>query len=169
MDASDLYDTDVVSWAEAQAVELRRISASAPTNAVDWANVIEEIESVGRNEWRGVRSQLVNALDHMVRGIADPRSLSREAWAAEVGTFLADAQDDYRPSMAVHLDMDEIWVQAVRRATRNLAAYRIAIPPGVPARSPFRLAQLLSPTFSYQDGCETVRAALLKTGSGDLP
>jgi hypothetical protein len=47
MTLSALYETDIVAWADRQVAELRRLEEAGITNAVDWANVIEEIESVG--------------------------------------------------------------------------------------------------------------------------
>jgi hypothetical protein len=47
MTLSALYETDIVAWADLQVAELRRLEEAGITNAVDWANVIEEIESVG--------------------------------------------------------------------------------------------------------------------------
>ncbi len=161
MSATPLYPDDVVGWAEQQAEALRCLARVAPSNAVDWANVIEEIGTLGRSEWRAVRSQLVNALDHIVRGLADPSSLSPEAWAAEVGTVLTEAQFDCRPSMAPHLAMDDIWRHAVRRAGRTLGAYKVSLPPGLPVPSPVRLEDLLDPTFDYDRGRTIVRAAML--------
>ncbi len=45
----DLYDADTLTWSERQAALLRRLAAGERVNAdLDWANVIEEVESVGR-------------------------------------------------------------------------------------------------------------------------
>ena len=52
---------------------------AAPSNAVDWDNVIEEIEALGRGEWRGVESQLAHALAHILKAVSDPRALSVRA------------------------------------------------------------------------------------------
>ena len=74
MTDTSLYATDIVAWADRQVEELRRLADAGVTNSVDWANVIEEIESVGRSEWSGVRSQLIHALSHIIKGLCDPRS-----------------------------------------------------------------------------------------------
>ena len=47
------YDSDIVTWSEHQADVLRRLAAGERVNdQVDWENVVEEIESVGRSERR---------------------------------------------------------------------------------------------------------------------
>ncbi len=52
-DQPSLYDEDVVAWAEQQAAALRALGARPDlSNALDWENVIEEVESVGLSEIR---------------------------------------------------------------------------------------------------------------------
>ena len=53
---SDLYDEDILLWSELQSTLLRRIAAGEPVNErPDWANIIEEVESVGRSDLRAVQ------------------------------------------------------------------------------------------------------------------
>ena len=149
MSNASLYHDDVVAWADRQVAELRRLARTAPSNTIDWDNVIEEIESVGRSEWKGVRSQIRNALAHIVKGFCDPGSLSSRAWRVEVEGFLREARDDYRPSMQQLLDIDNVWQDAFAAATVSLQAYDVAIPPGIPAVCPFTLDEILDGRFGY--------------------
>lgn len=146
---TSLYDTDIVTWAERQVAELRRVAASAPSNAVDWENVIEEIECVGRSEWKGVESQLIQALAHVLKGFADRDSLGGAGWPAEVSIALDTARHDYRASMRRILELDAIWRLAGRRAAAMLQTYAISIPPGIPATCPFTLDEMLDESFTY--------------------
>ena len=59
---SDLYDTDMLAWSEHQAEQLRRHAAGANDPALDWPNIIEEIEAVGNEQLHAVTSLLVQAL-----------------------------------------------------------------------------------------------------------
>ena len=53
----DLYERDILSWAERQSALLRRLANGERLNeAVDWPHVIEEIEDVGRSELRACES-----------------------------------------------------------------------------------------------------------------
>ena len=70
---SDLYDSDILLWSERQADLLRRHAAVARENdAIDWPNVIEEIESVGNEQLHAVESLLIQALAHMLKATAWP-------------------------------------------------------------------------------------------------
>jgi len=60
---TDLYDTDIVVWAEQQADLLRRRAAGELVNdaEIDWPNVAEEIEDVGKSQRQAVESHLTLA------------------------------------------------------------------------------------------------------------
>ncbi len=52
-----LYERDALAWAEQQGALLRRLAAGEAVNeAVDWPNVIEELQDVGLSELRACRS-----------------------------------------------------------------------------------------------------------------
>ncbi len=151
MDAATLYDDDIVTWAEQQAAALRELAARPElSNAVDWENVIEEVECLGRSEWKGVESQLINALAHILKGFCDAGSPSRGPWAIETGNFLQDARRDFRNSMRQKLDIDEVWRAAFERASRELLIYKRRIPPGIPNHCPFTLDEVLAQDFAYE-------------------
>jgi hypothetical protein len=159
MDTATLYDDDIVSWAEQQAAALRELAARPElSNAVDWENVIEEVECLGRSEWKGVASELRNALTHILKGYCDPASLSRQAWSLETGRFLDEARSDYRPSMRQHLDMNELWRRAFRQASDELVTYGRRVPPGIPEACPFTLEEMLDDSFSYEVALKRIYA-----------
>ena len=109
MTDTSLYDTDIVAWADRQVEELRRLAEAGVTNAVDWANVIEEIESVGRSERHAVESLIINALTHLLKIVGDPDSLSARAWRQEIITFLDQATRRVTGSARAGLDLEELW------------------------------------------------------------
>ena len=157
MDATDLYSDDVVTWSEQQASALRRLAARPElSNAVDWANVIEEIETLGRSEWKEVESHIRNALRHILKGYCDPDSLSRQAWSVETSTFLDEARSEFRNSMRKQIDVDRAWQRAFKRACDELLPYGVTVPPRIPTQSPFTLDELLSDAFTYDIGIATL-------------
>ena len=68
MGEPSLYETDILAWSEQQAAALRELAARRDLpNALDLANVIEEIEAVGRNELRAATSPIRVMLEHLVK------------------------------------------------------------------------------------------------------
>jgi hypothetical protein len=64
---SDLYDTDVLLWSEQQAALLRRRAAGELINEaeLDWPNVAEEIEAMGKSERSALASRIGTIIDHL--------------------------------------------------------------------------------------------------------
>ena len=80
-----LYDEDILVWSEQQAAALRSLASRRDLpNELDLANVIEEIEDVGRSEFHTVESLIENILTHLVLLAADPDAPATRGWIAEV-------------------------------------------------------------------------------------
>ena len=83
---SDLYDEDILLWSEHQAELLRRIAAGEPVNErPDWGNIIEEVESVGREQLHARRVAVVPGAVHMLKagGLAARLAMSAMACRRE--------------------------------------------------------------------------------------
>ena len=85
---------DVVTWAERQAVLLRRIAAGEQVNEqVDWEEIAEEIESVGASERRSLASHIRNIIEHLAKLEASPARDPRDGWQATIQRARADIED----------------------------------------------------------------------------
>jgi hypothetical protein len=136
------YGTDILLWSERQADLLRRLAAGERVNdQVDWENVAEEVESVGRDQLHAVESLLVQALVHMLKAEAWPLSREVPHWRAEALGFRDDAISRYAPSMRQRIDMDRIWRRALRRLPETIDGQP---PLSAPERCPVTLDDLLA-------------------------
>jgi hypothetical protein len=143
-----LYEEDIVAWSEQQVAALRQLAElPALTNAVDWENVIEEIESLGRSQLETVVSLIENAFVHILKIIADPDSLSQRQWRAETAGFLKGARKRFKPSMMQAIDLEEIWREAIVSANRDLKPYDRDLPTNIPTACPFVLEDILDQAF----------------------
>ena len=61
----ELYEQDFVLWTEQQAAGLRRAKGS--NLLLDWENLADEIESLGRSDRRELRSQITRVLRHLLK------------------------------------------------------------------------------------------------------
>jgi hypothetical protein len=111
------YDTDILVWSEHQAGLLRRRAAGELVNEsdLDWPNIAEEIESVGRSELRAVESLLVQALLHDLKADAWPLSGYVAHWRAEARGQRSDARRAFVPSMRQKIDIADLYRDALRR------------------------------------------------------
>ena len=82
------YEADTLTWSERQAALLRRVAAGEKVNdQIDWDNVAEEIESVGREQLHAVESLLTQALAHLLKAEAWPRCAAVPGRQAEARLF----------------------------------------------------------------------------------
>lgn len=81
----NLYGTDLSLWSAQQARALRLAAREGSDAAIDWANVAEEIESLGISERRALASHIGNVIEHLMKLQASPASRPRHGW---VGTIL---------------------------------------------------------------------------------
>ena len=140
---SNLYDADVFEWSQHQAVLLRRRAAGELINEaeLDWPNIAEEIDSVGRDQLHAVESFLVQALVHDLKAEAWPLSLEVPGWRGEARRFRGDAAARFTPAMRQKIDLEKIY----RRALRAMPDKIDGQPPlPVPQRCPVTLNELLS-------------------------
>jgi hypothetical protein len=135
-DILDLYDTDILLWSEQQAELLRRRAA----NALDWDNLVEEIEAVGRNKLHAVMLHLRLALLHDLEAEAWPQSRDVERWRAEARLHRDEARERYTPSMAQRIDVEKLQRHARRSMPETLNGVH---PLSVPKACPVTLEEML--------------------------
>src|SRR6266481_6535391 len=83
-----LYDEDFVRWTEQQAAGLRRAQSSAGAGGsnlpLDWENLAEEIESLGKSDRRELTSQVRRILRHLLKLEASPAIQPQPGWRATI-------------------------------------------------------------------------------------
>jgi hypothetical protein len=109
----DLYHRDFVAWSQAQADRLRRLAAGERVNDLDWPNLIEEVEDLGRSQVQAVESLLVQALILAMKMAAWPENTACGHWRGELIAFLNSARRRYTPSMARLIRIEELHADAL--------------------------------------------------------
>ena len=136
------YDADILDWSERQARLLRGFAAGQPGNeAPDWANIIEEIESVGRSERHAVESLWTGALLHDLKCEAWPLSRDVPHWQAEARLYRRQARRRFTPAMRGRIDLDELYGDALAGLPETIDGQP---PLPVPVECPITLDELLT-------------------------
>ena len=136
------YDTDILSWSERQAELLRRHAAERINDTeLDWSNIIEEIEAVGRSELRACQSLLGQALRHMLKAEAWPLSGDAPSWRADAIDFRRQARREFVPSMRQRIDLAALYADALAAIPETIDGQP---PLPVPEVCPVTLDELLS-------------------------
>ena len=64
---AQLYDQDFVRWTEQQAAALRQAAGLGVNLSLDWENLAEEIDSLGRSLKRELRSRVAVIIEHLIK------------------------------------------------------------------------------------------------------
>jgi len=135
------YDEDLYQWTIDQGRALR----DRATNALDYDNLAEEIESLGRSDKREIESRLENLLVHLLKWRYQPewRSPSWEASIDEARRRIARVIKD-SPSLRSH--PGEVLSEAYRYAIHNKAVRALELS-RLPEACPWSIDDVLSEAF----------------------
>ena len=161
MDQPSLYDDDIVTWADEQAASLR-VLAQRPdlSNALDWENIAEEVESLGRSQVQGVESAILLVLVHVLKYLSAPTAQSTRSWRVEVTAYQATARRNYKRSMRQKIDWEDLWTTAKANAAVSLKMYGDNLVQGLPRAMPFDPDEIVAKDFDMDQALERLAASL---------
>lgn len=143
---AELYEHDYYTWTQEQARALREHRIEE----VDWSNVAEEIEDLGKRERRALRSQLVRLLGHLLK-FAFAREVMWEnnsrGWELSIRGARREAVMylDENPGLRPHLD--QIFRSAYGSARlETMKALRLP-DSTIPEASPWTLDEIIDDAF----------------------
>lgn len=144
--SGDLYERDYHAWCVAQARALRE----RQLDQVDWPNVAEEIEDLGKNERRALRSRIMRLLEHLLKlAYARDRLFRNNARGWELS--VRNARDVVRESLddnpSLRAETGPLLLAAYRSA-RNEALKSLRLPDtAIPEAAPWIFAQIIDDAF----------------------
>ena len=137
-----LYDRDFAAWSEEQGRLLRARSRSD----LDWDNLAEEIETLGRSERSEIRSRLVILLQHLLKWEHQPER-RKTGWRASI----LDARDQLNEQIEASPSL-KAYPAAILPRQYELARLRASDETGLPMDRfppdcPYSLADILNDAF----------------------
>jgi hypothetical protein len=116
---ADLYDQDFLLWTEEQTAALRRAKES--NLPLDWENLAEEIESLGKSDRRQLRSQIRRILRHLFK-LASPAPEPPAGWCSTISDGRGDIEDVLRDSPSLRREIDAFIAEEADLAAKLAAA-----------------------------------------------
>lgn len=132
--SSHLYDTDYFLWLEKQATAIR----NNDINAVDWVNLLEEIESLGREQLNALNSLLKQVIIHRLKLDYLQDELNRNHWESEINTFVDQIEDRLTNTLKNQLDLSKVYNRGKRDVLKQYPKLII------PETNPYTLDDLLT-------------------------
>ena len=150
---TNLYEQDFGLWLEKQAIAIKH----RDLNAIDWDNLLEEVESLGNRDKREINSLTYRLLSHLLfYGYwTDHRDLYLNGWAEEIDNFrnnllaLLESKTYYNYFLT---QLDNNYSKALKAANKKVQRSNLYILPSFPENCPFTIEQILNEDFYLIDG-----------------
>jgi hypothetical protein len=104
----NLYDRDFLAWSTQQAEALRAGARGGSNQVIDWHNLAEEIEDLGKSARRELQSQIRRVVRHLLKLEHSPAKEPRSGWEESIVDARAEIEDllDESPSLRTGLERD---------------------------------------------------------------
>jgi len=146
--AASPYETDFYAWTQDQARRLREAAAARVNLPLDFENLADEVESMGRSDARVVNSALARIIEHLLKLEYSPAKEPRGGWEDSVSVqrdhALADLKDS--PSLYGKIDLAGAYRRARITGKRGLGRDGVPVP-ALPAESPYTAEHCLDPDW----------------------
>jgi Domain of unknown function DUF29 len=123
-----LYNQDFVAWSKQQAEALRSAARVRSNQSLDWENLAEEIEDLGRSARRELQSQIRRIVRHLLKLQYSPAKELRRGWAESIVDARAEIEDllEESPSLRTGLghDVERQMERGIDLPLRDLGCHR---------------------------------------------
>jgi Domain of unknown function DUF29 len=144
-EARATYEGDFYSWTREQGALLR----AGRFDEIDWENIAEEIETLGRSEFDKLVSFYRLVLLHMLKCDHQPNKLAR-SWLISIANHRDSAADVLAENPGLKPRMEEAVAKAYRHARRD-AADETGLPmKAFPPDCPYTIEEIRNRPFPFE-------------------
>src|SRR4051794_22394006 len=118
-DTKSLYERDFIAWTERQAEALCAAAHGGTHLVLDWKNLAEEIESLGRSDRRELHSQIYQIIRHLLKLQFSPAAGPRSGWRESVVDGRAQAEFVLADSPSLQPQLDQTVLAQTPRAIKR--------------------------------------------------
>lgn len=122
---TNLYETDFVEWTIKQAQALN----NHDIKALDWDNLKEEIEDLGKEQVHAVSSFIKRLIEHKLKLDYSSDIYPRNHWKTEINNFQDEIERRLTKTLLNKVDIDKEYERAKRLV---LSEYKLDLPDKCP-------------------------------------
>jgi len=137
-----LYETDYLKWIETTVEKLRVQDYSN----IDWENLIEEIEDMGRSERRSLKSNLIIVLTHLLKWQYQPQFRSG-SWKGSIVEHRRRIRDTLKESPSLQPYLEQVFAKCYLDAVAQASAETGLSVETFPQACPYTSAEVLDSNF----------------------
>ncbi|HZK91840.1 MAG TPA: DUF29 domain-containing protein [Stellaceae bacterium] len=126
-DVKTLHDEDFAAWSKQQADALRAAARTSSNQALDWANLAEEIEDLGASQKSALHSQLRRIVQHLLKLENSPTEEPHRGWIESITDarveieYLLEVSPSLRAGLEAGIAAET--KRAIRVVVRDLESY----------------------------------------------
>ncbi|MFM2063375.1 MAG: hypothetical protein RLZZ507_3045 [Cyanobacteriota bacterium] len=139
---SNLYEQDFYLWIETTAKQLK----AGKFAEIDLENLIEEIESMGRNEKHALESNLVILLMHLLKYKYQPEKRTN-SWKATIREHRRRLTRSFKESPSLKTYFQEVFMECYQDARQQASDETGLLLDMFPVESPFNTDECLNQDF----------------------
>jgi Domain of unknown function DUF29 len=138
----NLYETDFLKWIETTVEQLH----SHDYSSVDWENLIEEIEDMGRSRRDSLESNLIILLMHLLKWQHQPEHRSH-SWKGSIVEHRRRIRKSLKNSPSLKPYLEQVFDECYRDAVEQAAAETGLLPETFPKLCPYSATEILDTNF----------------------
>jgi len=137
-----LYESDFYQWIQQTAGAIK----AKAFDQVDWDNVIEEIESMGRSERRELKSRLIVLLEHLLKlhHWSSERATNERGWRNTIVEQRRQIQLVLDDSPSLRAMLTDLYPDAYRQAREDVLLKSQLPESAISSTPPYEVAEALS-------------------------
>jgi hypothetical protein len=142
---SSLYERDYYEWIERNVHAIRE----GRVQEVDWSNVAEELEDMGKSEKRALRSQLARLIAHLLKWAYQTkrRPTSQNSWRATIKHARESINEILDESPSLRPQLPQMVPAGYRDALAQVLEETGLPEQTFPATCPWNLEQMVAEDF----------------------
>jgi hypothetical protein len=115
-DLKTLHDADFFAWSKRQAEGLRAAARTGSNQQLDWENLAEEIEDLGKSLRIALRSQISRIIQHQVKLAHSPAVDPRKGWRRTIRQARAEIERILEDSPSLGREVPRLIHDETRRS-----------------------------------------------------
>jgi hypothetical protein len=122
-----LYDSDFALWVQETVSKLK----AKELEQIDWENLIEEVESLGKRDKRELKSRLITLFEHLLKRVYVPLPDCYRGWEVTIKRTQSKLKDILTDSPSLRVFLATIYLDCYQEAMENMQIEYDAIFPDV--------------------------------------
>ncbi len=117
-DLAQLYDEDFVRWTEVQAKALRDAARAGANLPLDWENLAEEVEDLGKSRRSELNNRIGTIIEHLLKLECSPALDPRRGWIRTIARERLHVGDVLKENPSLRQEIGDAIESGIQRSRK---------------------------------------------------